>query len=282
MEGVMQTTHIQRQYDEVIAAHYDRDPQSVLGGSLERAMAQMRRQPSPPTNGKPLKVLDVGMGTGRFLQKFISESHRFVEPFGLDLSEKMIDVARARLPNLQAVVADAETLDLHFPDQSFDLIATHFVTGFVPAAVLAPKIWHKLAPGGCWSLVGGTKQGFPNLQKKARSRILQWMFGHRHFELEDLVCNPTDQAEVAQTLQDHGFAIREAETFRPELYFPNLNGFLEFAYYGGWLTPFVESLGLHRAKPMLRLVLNTFVFPLKDNHSIAVVLAQKGGGECAS
>jgi SAM-dependent methyltransferase len=272
----MQTNQIQRQYDEVIAPHYDHDPQSVLGDSLARALAQIQRRQLSAANGKPLKVLDVGMGTGRFLEKLTCETDRPIQPYGLDFSARMVEVARARVPNLTAVVGDAEDLDSHFADEAFDLICTHFITGFVPAGVLARPIWDRLAPGGYWSLVGGTRQGFPVLQKKANGRLLRWAFGGRSLAVDDLVCNPADQAEVSRTLEGHGFVIRESETFQPQLHFRNLNEFLEFAYYGGWLTPFVEALGLHRARRLLRLVLNTFVFPVQDHHSIVVLLAQKG------
>ena len=40
----MNTQLIQRQYDEVIARHYDLDPQSVLGSSLNQAASQLCKQ----------------------------------------------------------------------------------------------------------------------------------------------------------------------------------------------------------------------------------------------
>jgi SAM-dependent methyltransferase len=272
----MHTDLIQRQYNDIIAPHYDHDPQSVTSDSLDRAVAQFLRQQPAGANGTPLKVFDVGMGTGLFLQKLQAGLGHSIQPFGLDLAEKMIEVARAKIPDLRAVVDTAANLDAHFPTESFDLISTHFITGFVPASVLAPKIWDRLEKGGHWSLIGGTRQGFPALQAKANSRILRWMFGGKKLEVDHMVCNPADRAELVHTLEQSGFVIRECETFRPEIRFANLNEFLGFAYYGGWLTPFVEALGLHQARAMLRLVLNTFVFPIKDHHCIEVVLARKG------
>ena len=91
----MHTHAIQRQYDTVIAQHYDDDPQSVIGDSLDRAVAQLRDQPKIRTAGTALRVLDVGMGTGRFLTKLASQVNRPLQPAGLDLSEKMVEVARA-------------------------------------------------------------------------------------------------------------------------------------------------------------------------------------------
>src|SRR5262245_60592172 len=115
----MQTQTIRHQYDEIIAPHYDLDPQSVTGHSLDRAAKQIRTllldHPS-----KPLDVLDVGVGTGLFLDKLRATGGAAIRPFGLDLSEKMIAAARRRIPDLTAAVDDATNLDGHFRDQTFD------------------------------------------------------------------------------------------------------------------------------------------------------------------
>jgi SAM-dependent methyltransferase len=269
----MNTQTIQRQYDEVIAPHYDLDPQGVTGRSLERALGQIRKQLADPET--PLKVLDIGVGTGLFLARLRALYGEQVQLFGLDLSEKMIDGARGKIPDLVAEVGDAANLDAHFPDQSFDLICTHFITGFVPMAVLAPKIRARLAEGGYWSLVGGTKAGFPTLQAKANSRLIRWVYGGGTLAVDDLVCNPAGRDEVVGTLEANGFAVRDEETFEPALRFANLDEFMDFAYRGGWLTPFIEKLGLHRAGLPTRLLMNLFFFPVADHHNIAVVLAQK-------
>src|SRR5262249_47258857 len=159
----------------------------------------------------------------------------------------------------------------------FDLISTHFVTGFVPMSALAPQIHRRLAAGGYWSLVGGTKAGFPALQKKGRSPVGRWLYGGPTPSLDDVVCNPAGREEGVRELTAHGFALRAVETFTPEFEFCNLDEFLAFAYYGGWLTPFIEALGLHKAKPATKALLNLFVFPIRDHHSIEIVLARKVG-----
>jgi SAM-dependent methyltransferase len=273
----MNTHAIQRQYDEVIAPHYDLDPQAVTGASLDRAAEQLRCQHVLEDGPTALRALDVGIGTGQFLLRVKTACRRLVQPFGLDLSEKMIDVARRRLPELVAEVGNAEHIDPHFPDQSFDLICTHFITGFVPMRVLAPQIRARLEDGGYWSFVGGSKAGFPVLQAKAATPALRWLFGGRGPAVDDLVCNPAGRDEVEQTLKQHGFAVRQCETFEPKIRFRNFDEFMDFAYRGGWLTPFVEALGLHKAGAATRLFLNALVFPVEDHHSIEIVLAQKVG-----
>jgi ubiquinone/menaquinone biosynthesis C-methylase UbiE len=147
----MQTETIQRQYDEIIASHYDADPYSIIGDSLDRAVQQLKQLEMEDGERVALRILDLGMGTGRFLEKVQHYAAERVQPYGLDISQKMLDIACGRIPNLSPAVGDATNLEAHFPEISFDLVATHFITGFVPLAVLAPKIAGKLEKGGLWS-----------------------------------------------------------------------------------------------------------------------------------
>lgn len=276
----MQTTVIQRQYDEIIASRYDFDPHSVIGDSLDRAVAQIQGNLAAGGN-EDLHVLDLGVGTGRFLEKLRGAAGLNIRPFGLDISRAMIDVARARIPDLVAAIDDAANLDEYFRGQAFDLACTHFITGFVPLGVLAPKVGNKLKAGGWWTFVGGTREGFPVLQDKANSKLFRWLFGTNELDVGQFVCNPADQRTVEAELEQNGFAVRACETFRPTFRFKDLNEFLEFAYYGGWLTPFIEGLGLHKAAPLLRAMMNGFIFPVRDQHSIVIALAQKKFGPAA-
>ena len=95
----MQATTIQRHDDEVIASHYDFDPQSVIDDSLSRAIAQIRARQSHDAGARPLNVLDVGVGTGLFVEKLRTGTKREILPFGLDISQRMIDIARTRIPD---------------------------------------------------------------------------------------------------------------------------------------------------------------------------------------
>lgn len=270
----MNTLTIQRQYDEVVAEYYDFDPQGVTRGSLDRAAAQMRAW--APDDADPFRVLDLGIGTGLFLSRVAAAFGDRVVPFGVDVSEKMIDRARGRVPGLTAAVDSAAHLDAHFAGQSFDLVCTHFVTGFVPMKVLAPLIHARLDDGGGWSFVGGTMAGFPGLQKKADGRLVRWL-GTSAANDDKIVCNPADRDEVVRTLEHNGFAVRACEVFEPKVEFPDFDRFMEFAYRGGWLTPFVEAAGLHKAGRLTRFLLDRFVFPVSDRHNIVIALAEKVG-----
>jgi hypothetical protein len=132
-----------------------------------------------------------------------------------------------------------------------------------------------LEPGGYWSYLGATKQAFPCLQSKANNKLLRWFFGAPNVDISTEIPCPTDRQEVLDTLERNGFVVRECETFQPKVSFRNLDEFLEFAYYGGWLTPFIESVGLQKAGAFTRFLLNRFVFPIEDHHCVEIHLAQK-------
>ena len=270
----MSTATIQRQYDDVIAENYDQDPQDLADLSLGHALEQLLTSGCLSGSIEPLRVLDVGMGTGLFLDKLKGVVEGEVAPFGLDLSERMLEVAHHRIPSLQSVVDDAANLHRHFERNFFDVVCTHFITGFVPIEELAPQVCGKLRPGGYWSFVGATSKAYPALQKKASSRALQLMFGNRRLDMSELL-SPRCQEEVERTFRDNGLEICQAATIKPELHFENFDEFMEFAYKGGWLTPFVEDLQLQKAHRALRALLNAFVFPLRDHHTIVLGLARK-------
>jgi SAM-dependent methyltransferase len=272
---MVETLTIQRQYNEVIAPRYDLDPWEVTGRSLDRAVEQIRKQHLLGDGEGRLAVYDVGAGTGMFLSRLKALGGERVRPFALDLSEKMIAHAARKIPDLATTVDTAANLDAHFPGESFDLISTHFITGFVPLGVLAPKVRGRLAEGGHWSLIAGTRAGYPALQAKAHSKVARWLCGGRKLVVEEVSCLPAGRDDIVRGLEANGFAVRECETFEPALPFANFNEFMAYAYHGGWLTPFVEALGLHKAGALTRLLLNWFIFPIKDHHNIEIVLAQK-------
>jgi SAM-dependent methyltransferase len=271
----MSTATVHHAYNEVVASHYDLDPQGVIGRSLDHAVRQLQGEDLLGATREPFRVLDIGMGTGQFLGKLKHLADDQIVPFGLDLAENMVENARRKIPDLVAVVGDAAELDTHFPGQQFDCICTHFITGYVPMRVLGPKIAGRLKVGGYWSLVGGTRAAYPALQAKGDSKLLRWLSGAGSRKVDDTVFNPANLQEVAGTMEAHGFEMRAGETFEPALEFNDFDQFMEFGYRGGWLTPLIEDMGLHRAGPMKRWLLNHLAFPVRDSHHIVIALGRK-------
>ncbi|MEZ6131879.1 MAG: class I SAM-dependent methyltransferase [Planctomycetaceae bacterium] len=276
MEQDFQTAVIQRQYDDLIARHYDLDPQNITNRSLDRALEQLRDHGRLKFNPglPPIEVLDLGMGTGLFLEKLRAATFGSAECWGIDLSQNMADIAQSKIHGLEVQVDDAANFDRHFPGQSFDLICTHFITGFVPIQHLAPLIHKRLKPGGCWSFVGSSKLAYPTLRRKAESPVVRMLSGGGKLSSDNMLC-PHNENSLRETLTAAEFEILVTDTFEPELRFRHFDDFMEYAYTGGWLTPFIEEMGLERAGRATRALLNTIVFPVKDHHSILLGVARK-------
>jgi ubiquinone/menaquinone biosynthesis C-methylase UbiE len=90
--------------------------------------------------GSPQRILEVGSGTGSGAAVLRS---RFpdAEITGTDLSEEMVQRARANVPSVDFQVADASALP--FPDGSFDLVSQ------LNVPVYFKELARVVAPGGC-------------------------------------------------------------------------------------------------------------------------------------
>jgi ubiquinone/menaquinone biosynthesis C-methylase UbiE len=94
-----------------IARFYD-----VVLGSMTASIRSRAVQVHPPTPG--MRVLDVGCGTGMYLESYIGSGAVCT---GIDLSPAMLDVARGRLGE-QATLELGDATNLPFADGSFDLV----------------------------------------------------------------------------------------------------------------------------------------------------------------
>lgn len=95
------------------------------------------------------QLVDVGTGTGRVLEVFADHIDRGI---GLDLSQRMLDIARSRLDDLghrHCSVRQANAYDLGVDAGSFDVAVLHHVLHYLddPAASIAEAA-RTLRPGG--------------------------------------------------------------------------------------------------------------------------------------
>jgi ubiquinone/menaquinone biosynthesis C-methylase UbiE len=97
-------------------------------GKADKAIEKDYREMVKVLNEKyPLKgmsVLDVGTGTGSWLTAMSQYTSGRLT--GVDMSEKMLQQARAKHPDFEFVHNDAEDLAI-FPDNTFDIVTASFV-----------------------------------------------------------------------------------------------------------------------------------------------------------
>lgn len=168
-----------RIYDRC-AGSYGFDVSSTLAARLKLELA--RKQIAPQ-----MRVLDVGCANGLFMLPLAKDCASIT---GIDINDKMLDLARAKLGELRlsnAQVLRQSAMELEFPDSSFDTAYCYSLLPLVPDPKrVIREISRVLRPGGIGLLdVPGRynlsrifftwvyrRQGHPGIKSFTRKDIL--------------------------------------------------------------------------------------------------------------
>jgi ubiquinone/menaquinone biosynthesis C-methylase UbiE len=147
------------------ARRYDTQVEVLFKGSANA----IRRQALPPLHEvfagrdqRGLRFLDVGCGTGRFLD-FVKQTWPRLPALGLDMSEAYIIEAKAHLRRwcwMNLIVANGEAIPL--PDASQDAVTSIFLFHELPPEVRRPvmrEFARVLKPGGRLVIVDSLQFG---------------------------------------------------------------------------------------------------------------------------
>ncbi|MEO0469151.1 MAG: class I SAM-dependent methyltransferase [Bacteroidota bacterium] len=125
------------------------------------------------------KMLDLGCGSGIPVTKCFADKGFAVT--GVDISEKMIEIARKEVPNGAFFVADM--CQLSFPENHFDLILSTFAIIHVPRekqATLFQNLKYWLKKGGRAYLVLGSEDKAMEIKEDWHGVEMYWS----HFDPE--------------------------------------------------------------------------------------------------
>jgi len=164
---------------------------------------------STPNHSTDIKILDVGCGPGRDAA-YLSDHGLVVT--GIDLSQKLIDIARKNNPRIDFQVMDMRHLS--FADDS--LAGLWVNTSFLhlpksSAAATLKEFNRVLVPGGILFL---GLQSHKNDLGKVVSEIgdRQFMITTTDFNDSPRLFSLYDEAEIAEDLNNTGFAIIRLDT----------------------------------------------------------------------
>jgi ubiquinone/menaquinone biosynthesis C-methylase UbiE len=182
---------IQKHYDEV-ADRYDHHYDRSRGRSYHTHLSHHVMEFLP----KKGLLLDIGCGTGLFIEKYVSEAGTAI---GLDISRGMIRQAQRRCCSSDFVVGSAETIP--FCNCSFDAAASLLTFSYIkdPQAML-DEVFRVLKPGGTISICTLGKKlltrGVPALyqigEKIRVKHVVVRDFGEQYYdenEMYDLFSN---------------------------------------------------------------------------------------------
>ena len=140
---------------------------------------------------RELTVLDVPLGTGRFIELYQARGHRVS---GLDASQEMVAIATGRAGdgNIEAVTGDATRLP--WPDGSFDLVvSTRFLRHILPFAQAKQALGEmaRVCRGHAIIEIGSTtgRSRWPSENKPMRDRL--------------------NREDIVALFRQHGFAIED-------------------------------------------------------------------------
>lgn len=151
---------------------------------------------------KNATILDAGCGPGRDCEYFVK--HR-LKVTGVDLSEKLLDIARRRVPQARFIKQDLRALN--FPSDSFDGIwacASLLHLHRAEAPLVLQNFFHLLKPSGILFIMVKAGSGEADVKESLSSNMV------RHFTYFIL-------KELKKLLEKAHFSVEEIYTWNEEV-----------------------------------------------------------------
>jgi SAM-dependent methyltransferase len=197
---------------DLIAPHYWWIERLGMGRALER-----RRQWFLPRLRSVRRALVLGDGDGRFLKELLRDNS-VVRADYVDLSRRMLELARHKAGQERVAYQHADARTLEFQQGEYDLIATHFFFDCFDAEdlhLLIGRVSAAAKPGAHWVVSEFRTSTMPaRLFVSALYLFFRWTTGLKTRQLVD----------YRPILQAHGFGLKSASESRGGLVVSELWG----------------------------------------------------------
>lgn len=266
---------LERLYNNIAKTYNQKSSAHVLSESNNAAFGLISN------SGLPLHaILSLGVGDGLSLLPY---KHAYPEAhlYGLDVSEKMLEKAKARLA-CEVFHGDIAQASSIIKKNDFDLILAHFVTAYVPLHTTLEQCKRLLGSSGLVSIVTNTMQSFPIMQgvlnKLNRSpRIFNKLISHHIARALKTVYVPKDLNDLESTLIAQGFKIEALQLMEIKIKLEHAADVFEFFIEGSWCAsgivhPLIPSAFFN--KIIRRLINEHLTFPFEDTMYVALGLGQ--------
>ncbi len=231
------------------------------------------------------RILDVCIGTGQTAVELgkIFHFHRFI---GCDISDKMIEQAKKKIPFSWTVVCDdCRNLEQYIEPGSQDLILCHLLNDFVPLEALLPLFYRLLKPGGYLSNLGSTKQQCSAAPEIFQGSLLARLFYKKvmkeSLDAAILTSGCLDShLEGIELMKQHRFAVIDEQEKGVSIVLDSAKESWKLAYEAGWANRYLSSLSPWQLR-LIKLCLQLFqlpllnIYPLKFRMLFSCILAQK-------
>jgi ubiquinone/menaquinone biosynthesis C-methylase UbiE len=247
-------------YDEHISGTYDTDAFGLLRGGRELALTQLFGRLQPTAN----VVVDLALGTAESLLGLHARLPA-AQLHGIDISARMLEQARRKLPEVNVIHDDAARMGSHFGPDSIDIALMHFLTTYVDTPAVIADVARSLRPGGFLSLVSSTYESFPAIHALALEVLPSEL-------VKQLNPAPESGEVLAQQLRDAGLQIVEQASFEKSINFDSAPELALWGMKSGFFTHVLSVLPPTQVQAMVAL---SHLFPLRDRYHATALLAQK-------
>lgn len=255
-------------YDTHIADSYDRDTFGLLAGGHRSAVAQLQRLVAGPGAFPPGGlIVDLALGTGGPLAALV-DLLPGAEPVGIDISARMLEIARRKHPDIRTILDDAANIGAHFGPGSIDLALMHFLTTYIDTPRVIAQVADRLKPGGWFSVASTTYESFPFIHGAVSSVLPPAL-------LQSLNPAPANGAALAALLEQAGLEVVALDRFEQEIHFASLPELVQWGMQSGFFTHILSKLPPELFRSFEGMASQ---FPVTDRYCSAILLARKPGG----